>query len=54
MAKQNEVDMSPAAVRRRLETVQSLYALMVHLRSAKIVGPVEPKREPDVSGKKPE
>jgi len=38
------VDMSAAAVARRLDVVQSLYELMVHLRGARVVGagPLEP------------
>lgn len=34
------VDMSPAAVAHRLDTVQSLYELMVEFRGARIVGSV--------------
>jgi len=34
------VDMSAAAVARRLDVVQSLYELMVHLRGARVVGRV--------------
>lgn len=35
-----EVDMSAAAVARRLESLQSLYELMVELRNCRIVGPI--------------
>jgi hypothetical protein len=35
------VDMSPAAVARRLDTVQSLYELMMSIRGARVVGKVK-------------
>lgn len=35
----HEIDMSPAALRRRLEQLRALYKLMLYLRSAKAVQP---------------
>jgi hypothetical protein len=37
-----ETDMSPAAVSRRHEEMRQLYKLMMYLRHAKVIGPVEP------------
>ena len=41
MAPQNSemIDMSPAALRRRLEQLRALYKLMLHLRTAKAIDP---------------
>ncbi len=33
------IDMSPAALRRRLEQLRALYKLMLHLRTARAVEP---------------
>ena len=40
----HDVDMSPEAVARRLETVQSLYELMVDLRGARVIGRVRDRK----------
>jgi len=39
-----DIDMSPDALGRRLEEIRALYRLMMHLRQARLVGPVAPTR----------
>jgi len=41
--KTDAIDMSPAALARRLEQVRALYKLMLHLRRARFIEPHEVK-----------
>jgi len=44
-AKPGPVDMSPAAIEKRLREVSELYRLYQKLRKARRIGPVEPSDE---------
>ena len=41
-----EIDMSPAAIARRLDEVRALYRLTKSLGQARIIGPIEPPKPP--------
>jgi hypothetical protein len=46
MTNKREPDMSPIALGRRREEMRQLYKLMMYLRRARLVGPVEPAPKP--------